>query len=237
MLRTASGKHATSVLFLLNIRCWFDTLTTGRGTPDVSRKSAVNKMKKFTQISIIISLIFYSFSAFAGENHGGEIKNLVYFIEYLSPKGVTTADSSGITFKPYEFDWSFMPKVLPEKYFGDYDLYFAGETMNFRVHLKNTGKRTFRNLKVFAYQELLNSEDGAGDPIGSENSQNWFIPVLRGGEEVVLDGSFDIPVLGEGGLDQTHLKIVHWLGGDPSTASVEGNVIIDDPQAGIWCPI
>ena len=193
-------------------------------------------MKKLFSTIIVIPLIFYSFVVFAGENHGGEIKNLDYSIEYLDPKGVTTANLSGITFKPFEFEWSFLPTVLPEKYFGDYGLYFAGETMNFRIHLKNTGKRTFRNLKVFAYQEFLNPEGGEGSPIGSDNFSEWFIDKLEAGEEIVLDGSFAIPIIGESGLDQTHLKILHWPGDESTPDDLAGRILIDDPQAGIWCP-
>lgn len=188
----------------------------------------------------ILSFIFWP-SAFVSAdfdktgNHYGEAGNLEYSIEYLEPKGVTTANNYGLTFKPFGFDLSFLPQILPAKYFGDYPLYFTGDTLNFKVHLKNTGKRTFRNLKVFAFQEFFNASGGKGNPIGGENQSDWFLAKLGSGEEVVLDGVFEIPLVGESGLDQTHLQILHWPG-DDSDSDSNGRVIVDDRQAGIWCP-
>ena len=170
-------------------------------------------------------------------NHYGEVENLQYSVKYLEPKGVTTVDDYGITFKPFFFVWSFLPEILPAKYFGDWPLYFTGETMNFKVHLKNTGKRTFRNIKIIAIQEFLNHDGGKGENIGSNNVQDWFLSRLGSGEEIILDGIFEIPLVGESGLDQTHLQILHY----PDSASINdkgaGRVIIDDFQAGIWCPL
>ena len=170
-------------------------------------------------------------------NHYGEVENLQYSVKYLEPKGVTTVDDYGITFKPFFFVWSFLPEILPAKYFGDWPLYFAGETMNFKVYLKNTGKRTFRNLKIIAIQEFLNPEGGKGENIGDNNLTDWFLSYLGPGEEIIFDGTFEIPLVGESGLDQTHLLISHWKDGDNVSGDNGGRIIVDDFQAGIWCPV
>ena len=164
----------------------------------------------FSIAAIILVFVLNSASAYIAKigNHYGEVGDLQYSIEQLEPKGITTADSLGITFDPFDFGWSFLPTVLPSKYFGDYPLYFTGETMNFKVHIKNTGKRTFRNLKIIAIQEFLNPDGGKGENIGSGNMQDWFLSYLGPGEEVTLDGVFEIPLVGESGLDQTHLQIL-----------------------------
>ena len=188
-------------------------------------------------IIIIFQAGFASAELVKAGKHTGEVENLQYSIEYLESKGVTTVDDYGITFKPFFFDWSFLPQILPSKYFGDWPLYFTGETMNFNVHLKNIGKRTFRNLKIIAIQEFLNPDGGKGENIGSNNSTDWFLLHLGPGEEIALDGVFEIPLVGESGLDQTHLQILHYPDDALANDKDTGRIIVDDFQAGIWCPV
>ena len=166
--------------------------------------------------------------------HAGEERFLEYAIEYLDPKGVTSVDATGITYEPFTGGSSHEDTILPERYYGGYALYFFGDTLTFRVHLINTGKRSYRNLRVVAVQELLNSDGGTGEAFGEPEANVWYVEELGGGEEVVLEGTVKI-VGGEAGIDQTHLQILHW---DPSGAGAQGlgRVIVDDPQAGLWCP-
>jgi len=128
------------------------------------------------------------------------------------------------------------PTILPTRYFGDYALYFSGRAVRFNVIIKNSGARTFKNLRVVASQEYFNVEGLAGEPIGMPGSE-WFIPNLGGGEEISLAGMFAIPRGAASGLDQTHLQIFHWAGdGGEILHTGGGRLIVDDPQAGIWCP-
>lgn len=166
-------------------------------------------------------------------NHTGEEKFLEYRIEYLSPRGVTIVNAGGITYRPFGFLSSHEDTVLPEQYFGHYPLYFANTILPFRVHIKNTGRRMYRNLQVITLQEFLNIEGLAGEAFPEPNTNTWMVEELAPGQERVLEGLSSIPN-GPSGLDQTHLQIIHVNGGKESSG---GEIIIDDPQAGIWCPL
>lgn len=170
--------------------------------------------------------------------HNGEQPSIAYRVDYVSPFGITSANAAGITYAPFGFPPTFEPTVLPERYFGSYALYFAGGPFSFVLHLKNTGKRTYRNLLVIAAQEFLNIGGGAGVPFPGDAAHNWFVPKLGPGEEVALYGALTLPTLGSSGIDQTHLQILHWENDETVSPDVgTGRVLLDDPQAGLWCPL
>lgn len=169
-------------------------------------------------------------------NHFGEERFLEYWIEYLDPLGVTAVDEAGITFSAFDGSVTHEEIILPEKYFGEYPLYFGDGTLRFDVHIRNTGKRTYQNLLIIAAQEFLNVEGGAGEPLSVPASE-WSVETLAPSQEVVLSGSIVIPSIGPSGIDQTHLQILHRNGaGGPAHASGGGEIIVDSPQAGLWCP-
>ncbi|OGZ06783.1 MAG: hypothetical protein A3C93_02335 [Candidatus Lloydbacteria bacterium RIFCSPHIGHO2_02_FULL_54_17] len=172
------------------------------------------------------------------DGHKGEKPSIAYHIEYLSPLGVTTAGPTGITYAPYGYYPTFEPTVLPARYFRTYPLYFGGESFAFVVHLENTGKRTYRNLLVITAQEFLNTEGGAGVPFPGEAAHNWSVPKLGPGESIALSGAMTLPAFGSSGIDQTHLQILHWENDETELEDVgKGRVLLDDPQAGLWCPL
>ncbi|MDO8504752.1 MAG: hypothetical protein Q7S36_02765 [Candidatus Liptonbacteria bacterium] len=180
-------------------------------------------------------------TAFAGNisvRHKGEIKYFEYSVEYLGPLGVTTAGADGITYSPFAGGASHEDTLLPDKYFGDYPLYFSGGELNYIIHLKNTGPRTFKNLKITASQEFLNPSGGEGEAFAGTDAQEWFIRELASGEEISLAGQIIIPADGRSGIDQTHLQIFHSENSENWDAENEGagRLILDDPQAGLWCP-
>lgn len=190
--------------------------------------------------TLIIFLVFgIIHPAFAGGltskagNHLGEIPLLDYWIEYLDAKGITTVDETGIDYGGLGHE----DAILPERYFGEYPLYFTGNTLRFVVHIKNVGKRTYKNLRVVTAQEFLNIEGEAGEPFPDSYLHDWFVPELRSGDEIVLHGSMLIPNILSSGIDQTHLQILHWDNEGEDKKNVgSGRVIVDNPQAGIWCP-
>lgn len=198
-------------------------------------------MKKFFNL-VLIAAVFAPL--FAGAelvpqtgNHFGDARPLKYRIEYLSPQGETLVGENGISFVPFVGEPSFDGTILPARYFGSYALYFGGGTIRFRVHIKNAGPRAYRNLQILAQQEFLNVTGGAGEPISEAWPSSWLVRELGPGAEIVLDGEFTIPNAGQSGLDQTHLQIIHWGNASDSKSSVAGGqIIVDDPQAGIWCP-
>jgi len=190
-------------------------------------------MKNLAKI-IVVCLILVPFlvSGQTGK-HVGEQKFLNYLIEYSNEKGVTEVNEGGVLFLPYPGygSVSFLPTVLPVQYLGEYPLYFSGQTMDFCVTVSNTGSRVFKNLKVEAVQEFLNSLGGEGEVFGE--SSVWHLDKLGAGQEIELCDTFNIPFVGESGIDQTHLIISHY---DPDGEG-KGEIIIDDPQAGLWCPV
>ncbi|MDP3962896.1 MAG: hypothetical protein Q8Q39_00140 [bacterium] len=168
-------------------------------------------------------------------NHAGEEINLRYAVEYLDPLGVTIADADGITYAPFSYAPSYESKVYPTQYFGSYPLYFSGMTLHFRVHITNTDRRMFRNLQLLAWQEWLHESGGSGEAFAEPNLNEWFVDALQPGQTIVLEGTSAIP-FGPSGLDQTHLQIIHRNGDDSLQINGGGEIIVDDPQAGIWCP-
>lgn len=170
--------------------------------------------------------------------HSGEISPIAYSIEYTGTLGVTTASAAGITYAPYGYYPTFEPTILPERYFGDYPLYFADGPFAFTIHLKNIGKRTYRNLLVITAQEFLNTNGDAGELFPGNAAHNWHVEKLGPGEQVALSGEMILPSFGSSGIDQTHLQILHW-GEEGRTSDFlgAGRILLDAPQAGLWCPI
>lgn len=194
-------------------------------------------MKKIIFTISCLTFFIPSFLFAQTGNHFGEQKFLSYNVEYLGIKGDTIVDATGITYKSYVFPESHEDKFLPERYWGTYALYFAGDVMSFRLTIRNEGRRTYRNLKIETFQEFLDIDGGQGQAIGDNNKHAWFIERLGPEEEIVLDGEFLIPTIGESGIDQTHLRISHWGLEDREEQPIErGEVVLEDFQAGLWCP-
>ena len=190
-------------------------------------------VKKILTSVFLFGLLTPFFATAQTGNHFGEQEFISYRIEYLDSPGITTADAAGITYESFAGYYRHEDKILPERYFGIYSLYFAKNTMRFKLFLKNNRDRTFRNLKIETFQEFLNTEGGRGGAMGDNNKQAWFLEKFGPGEEIVLSGEFNIPSLGEGGIDQTHLRISHNTASDRE----KGEIILEDFQAGLWCPL
>jgi len=197
--------------------------------------------KKFLVLIISFLIFIPQPSGATTGNHFGERKFLSYSIEYLDPLGTTVVDETGITYKPFTCCVSYEDTILPDEYFGDYTLYFAGGILNFKVMIKNDGPRTFPNLKIETLQEFLNIAGGEGEAMSEDNKNTWFIEKLEPGEEVTLAGEFWIPRVTESGIDQTHLRITHWSQKDRGDGFggqfQKGQIILEDFQAGLWCPV
>jgi len=155
------------------------------------------------------------------QGHDGEQKCLSYSITYVDP--------------PAHEDY-------PE--FGYYGVpaYYLGESMHYSVEVTNTCKRTFKSLRVVGVQRYFN--DGLlpyqdwteAAPYWNGASQTFFINTLKPGESEVFSGSYNI-LGGVAGLDQTQLLIMHWEAGNPDSVDwSKGRIIVNNEQAGIWCP-
>ncbi len=199
-------------------------------------------MKK---ILVSISILLVAMPVFVygqTRTHWGERKPLSYHIEYLDSSGITLVNENGIDFLMWGYHRiDFVNKILPEKYFGEYPLYFAGNLLYFKVIIKNDSQRTYRNLKIEAFQEFLNIDGGQGEPMGNNNQNIWFVEKLGPNQEIVLLGEFNISLINESGIDQTHLRISHWSINDREEKFdgqfEKGQVILEDFQAGLFCPM
>ena len=155
-------------------------------------------MKKKMAFPIALILVIIALSSFSSA-HNGEQKALEYEIVYTGYFGL---------------DANKVP------------MYIIGTTMHFEVHLKNIAKRTFRNIKVQAFQEYY-----SGEPMPESNSTAWNLESLLPGEEKILYGSYATTNSVIPGLDRTRLAIKH-----DNEGSGTGSEIINDSFAGIWCP-
>ncbi len=177
--------------------------------------------------------------------HVGDAAPLEYEIVYTDFPGVLTIDESGATyyFPEWNMTW-YAGGNYDEGYFGTYAVYFIGDYIGFEIHLRNTGNRTYKNLKVIATQEY-HLADGAdyGAALPGQSTQEWSVSELRGGEEVVLKGRARVALGTMPGLDQTHLQVLHWSNGNQvplnaqlKGAHAEGRIFVNDQEAGIYCP-
>ena len=171
-------------------------------------------------------------------NHIGDADPLSWTIEYYDEWGRTVVDASGGHFyhdrccggvRTDDPSW-----VYPERYYGQYKMYYIGTTMKYRITLTNTGLRSYENLRVVAIQEYLTNDGTWGEWISPDAAKDWYVAELRPGQTMVFEGDLYIPDGAHGGLDQTHLQVQHWDAGNGQTGP--GAVIIDDAQAAIWCP-
>ncbi|MEE8403104.1 MAG: hypothetical protein V3R93_05045 [Candidatus Hydrothermarchaeaceae archaeon] len=167
-------------------------------------------------ILLLISLLYVisSSSVFAYGKHTGELKNLDIEVVYTNPYFYTADGLAG---------------------------YYIGLPMTYELHIKNTGKRTFKRLDVTAIQEYHESgicyryaEEipyAKGDAMPGDTTQSWSGITLRGGEEIVLSGGYVPPITTCDGLDQTHMIIKHTNNGQAEAA-----VMYFEPEAGVFCP-
>jgi hypothetical protein len=189
-------------------------------------------------------------------NHYGEKQFIEYEIVYKDYPGTLIINGTGSHYYFPRWNIRFtLTSNYDDEYYGEYPVYFIGQTMHYEVHIKNTGNRVFKNLRVVAMQEYRETKSGydytgyfeitQGDSMPGENTQEWVVAEISAGEEIVLEGSYTAPRGTHPGLDQTHLQIWHYKHCDPGDPEGEddavgigasGRLIIDDQMAGVFCP-
>jgi len=164
--------------------------------------------------------------------HWGEASKLEARVEFLHQRGYTVTDRFGIHYHFYGLVFS-EPKIYPSYLHGiRYPLYFLGQTMRFRVHLKNTSKKGGKKFKVRvnAVNYVLETSGFSGQVIAP--GQDWIVKDLRPGEKRVLKGEIyispdqNLP----SGLDVTKVRIFHLNNGSNTNAG-----FIKEATA-VWCP-
>jgi fibro-slime domain-containing protein len=169
------------------------------------------------------------------------LPELEYTLQYLDPADLTTVDAAGIHFftsGTYPSKYHFIPYnqsfFIPSYDWGTYYLYNCTTPLHFIITVKNIGAADLSDLVVETIQERHNDVTiwdslgqitlWKGQPMDGNSTSAWMIPSLTVGETVTLDGFYWAEGRGWG-LDQTHLIITG-----------NGMTIVDDPEAGVYCP-
>lgn len=167
--------------------------------------------------------------------------DVTYYIEYLAPADETIVDGSGIHFYtsgsnpglyhliPYNETFE-----IPEEDYGTYFLYNSTTPIQYSITVRNDNEVVLTDVVVSATQERHNDVtiwDSCGEIalykgqiLEGDSTTYWVIDELAPGTETTLYGYYCFEGRGWG-LDQTHLKIM-----------MGGTTIVDDPEAGVYCP-
>lgn len=163
-------------------------------------------------------------------------KRLDVFVEYLDTYGFTEVDDKGI-------HWHVGNHVIngnlfypPEYYADDYPLYLIGKTMNVNIHVRNTGKRRIKHLRVVAMHEYLNIFGADGENLPGNSTKAFFIENLGKKKSRVLNMKYYIPGGTAPGLDQTHVVITKCRGVAKGNCCSKQRLFVNLPQAGLFCP-
>ncbi|MDO9537217.1 MAG: PKD domain-containing protein [Thermoplasmata archaeon] len=166
--------------------------------------------------------------------------NVQYWIEYIYPADQTIVDENGIYFYTsgaYPEKTEFIPYNasfrIPEVDYGVYPLYNCSMPLYYRLHILNLDSLEQTGIEVEVIQERHNTMtiwDSLGEISLIKGQQlegtlplHWTF-TLAPNQELVLNGYHIFTGRGWG-LDQTHLII-----------SQNGTILVDDSEAGVYCP-
>jgi len=164
-----------------------------------------------------------------------------YSIEFLAPADETIVDEYGIHFytsgqnpEKYHsvpFNDTF---VIPAEDYGTYCLYNGTVNPSFDLTLTNTDALAYTDITItviFEYHCDVTIWDYYGEVtlrkgqrMGDDCELTWDVAELGPGESVSIYGTKDLYARGWG-LDQTHLRV-----------EVMGALVLDVPEAGVFCP-
>lgn len=170
-----------------------------------------------------------------------ELPDIDYSIEYLDYLDQTMVDAAGIHFftsgaypglyHSVLFNETF---VIPASDYGTYPLYNSSMPLHFAVTIINNNDLAISNIGVRATQERHNDMTiwdrfgpltlYKGQAMEGNSISSWVIDSLAPGETITLQGVYWFQGRGWG-LDQTHLTI-----------TTNGTTIVNDPEAGVYCP-
>jgi chitodextrinase len=168
------------------------------------------------------------------------LPNLEYTLEYLDPADQTIVDSTAIWFYTsgaYPEYSCYVPYnstfTLPASDYGTYLLYNRSTPVHYRITIRNLDSVAHDNVQVKAMQERHNDmtiwdrygrlDLQKGELMGGDSTAIWTLS-LGAGQTVVLDDNYHFEGRGWG-LDQTHLVI-----------TMGSHTIVDDSEAGVYCP-
>jgi len=166
---------------------------------------------------------------------------LEYSVEYLNELDMTIVDQNGIHF------WAsgLYPErecgvlfnqtyVLPASDYGTYAMYNSTSPVHFKIRITNLDQAVVENVKVIAIQEFHNTvtvwdrygefQMVKGEPLDGSSAMMWTFDSLQPGQTIEMSGYHYFQGRGWG-LDQTHLIV-----------KMGNTAVIDDSEAGVYCP-
>jgi len=153
-------------------------------------------------------------------------------VDYLNPLGITQGEAKGFRVRLSDGYERLLPHhgLIPDSLQRELPLYFAGDSVDVEVTIRNTGSTAMRNLSLVAVQEDHTASGEAGPALtspvvngvaslapGESAVLRWRIKLSSGGREAV-------------NFEQTHLRV---LGKYPAGGE---KVLLDEAQAGIVDP-
>lgn len=153
-------------------------------------------------------------------------------VDYLRPLGVTRGEKKGFRVKLSDGYERLLPNrgAIPESLMQELPLYFAGDSVDLEVRLRNDGPAALMDLRLASVQEDHTASGAPGAPLSSPVLKS--VASLAPGQTVVLRWRIKLSAEGREAVnfEQTHLRV---LSQDPAGGE---KVHLDEAQAGIVDP-
>lgn len=153
-------------------------------------------------------------------------------VDYLNPFGVTEGEAKGFRVKLADGYERLLPSRgrIPESLMREIPLYFAGDSVDVEVSLRNDGTRALTDLTLASVQEEHDASGAPGVPVASPVLKP--VARLEPGETAVLRWRIKLSPGGRDAVnfEQTHLRVTS------EDAAGSPKVLLDEAQAGIVDP-
>ncbi|MCM2304727.1 MAG: hypothetical protein NDJ72_08495 [Elusimicrobia bacterium] len=153
-------------------------------------------------------------------------------VDYLKPLGVTRGEAKGFRVTLSDGYERLLPSrgVIPRSLMTERPLYFAGDSVDVEVRVRNDGAEPLADLTVSSVQEDHTASGAPGAPTASPVIKR--VAGLAPGETAVLRWRIKLGTTAREAVnfEQTHLRV---LSRDPAGGE---KVLLDEAQAGIVDP-
>lgn len=148
-------------------------------------------------------------------------------VDYMKPFGVTQGEAKGFRVRLSDGYERLLPHrgPIPPSLMREVPVYFAGDSVDVEVTIRNEGDVPLAGLSVSAVEEEHTASGAAGAPLGAPVVKS--VASLAPGESAVLRWRIRLASGGQEAInfEQTHLRV-----------STPDKVLLDQPQAGIVDP-
>lgn len=174
-----------------------------------------------------------------GGNVRASIPVLEHKIRLLDSWGRGVIDGGGLRYHHDRLMPGYMTQdlsqVFPRLHWGEYEFFYAGDVMRYQIFFHNKTSRSYRNLKISAWQEHLRP-DGSWQPMeGTDDAREWTVSGLTAGEMLVLNGDVAVPVAQMRlGLTRTRYQVEYI--DDGRSDQLVPRLLMENEITSIWCP-